>query len=247
MTINARQTVREISIENPGAVAVFESLGIDYCCGGGQPLEDACAARNVAAGEVIELLEAASRTAESRPAASWSEVPLTELVEHIVREHHEFVKRESPRLVGLLKKTIDAHGTSHPELMTVNTAFRALAAELDTHMFKEERVLFPYVESLAAADRDGRPLRRPPFLTAANPIRMMLAEHDGAGELLRSIRAATDDFVVPPGGCPTYTALYRGLEAFERDLHVHIHLENNILFPRALEIEGRMLGAGNVC
>ena len=130
-----------------------------------------------------------------------------------------------------------AHGENHPELFRINVLFRELGADLETHMTKEERVLFPYVIRMEAATKQHIPLFRPPFGTVANPVRMMMLEHDRAGELLKEIRALSSDFVPPGDGCISYQTLYTALAALEKDLHQHIHLENNILFPRAVEME----------
>ncbi len=232
MTLN-QQTIREIAVTNPAAVRVFESFGIDYCCGGGKSLEEACAQQGVPIEKVLESL-AAPQPAAAGDADQWQDATLTALIAHIVGKHHGFVRRETPRLLALLQKVQETHGASHRELQPIEEAFDALARELEVHMFKEEKILFPYVQRLEAGSAT-----RPPFGTVANPIRMMVAEHDSAGELLKRIRSASGNFVTPHDVCPTYEVLYRGLEEFERDLHRHVHLENNILFPRAVKLEGK--------
>jgi regulator of cell morphogenesis and NO signaling len=240
MTLNANLTVREIATENPAAIRVFESFGIDYCCGGRRSLEEACAAGSVALHTVLQSLAVASQTPAAEDAEKWADAALNALTAHIVEKHHGLVKRESPRLKDLLEKVRAAHGETHPELLLIQESFNAMADELRSHMFKEEQILFPYVQRLEVAMRQGGPALHAPFGTVANPIRTMMAEHDNAGELLKRIRSASRDFALPETACPTYVALYRGLEEFERDLHLHVHLENNILFPCAVELERKM-------
>lgn len=154
-----------------------------------------------------------------------------------MRKHHSFTRLEIGRLNALLEKVCQAHGENHPELFRINVLFRELGADLETHMTKEEQVLFPYVIRMEAATKQHIPLFRPPFGTVANPVRMMMVEHDRAGELLKEIRALSSDYVSPSDGCLSYQTLYTAFAELERDLHQHIHLENNILFPRAVEME----------
>ena len=237
MTLSANQTVREIAVDNPDTVRVFESLGIDYCCGGHHSLKDACAAASVPVEEVLQRLTAAEPVAGPEDMNHWREATLHAITGHIVERHHGFVRRETPRLQGLLEKVRNRHDESHPELRAIEQMFNAMTEELRAHMLKEEQILFPHMQRLEAAVREGRPAPRPPFGTVANPIAKMMAEHDNAGELLKQMRSAARGYTLPDGACPTYQALYRGLEEFEQDLHTHVHLENNILFPRAVELE----------
>ncbi len=238
MPITATKTVRDLAVELPGATRVFEKLGIDYCCGGGKSLEEACTTAKVAVDEVIRSLE---QTEAARAAAAqqrdWSTAPLNALTAHIVTKHHEYVRQELPRIQMLLGKVRAAHGANHPEIARIQESFEDLGNELISHMFKEENVLFPYVDSMQAAVDRGQPVPPPFFGTVRNPIQMMMAEHDGAGEKLKAMRQASSNYAVPADACTTYATLYRALGEFEQDLHQHIHLENNILFPRALELE----------
>ena len=243
MTLSANQTVREIAVDNPDTVRIFESLGIDYCCGGHHSLKDACALASVPVEEVLQRLAAAAPVAGSEDMSPWREATLHAITDHIVESHHGYVRRETPRLQGLIEKVRDRHDQSHPELRAIEQMFNAMSEELRTHMLKEEQILFPHMQRLEAAVREGRPAPRPPFGTVANPIAKMMAEHDNAGELLKQMRSASRGYTLPDGACPTYAALYRGLEEFEQDLHTHVHLENNILFPRAVELE-RSAGGG---
>jgi regulator of cell morphogenesis and NO signaling len=187
----------------------------------------------------LELTDA-SRPQENEP--NFQTATLEALVDHLVRKHHSFTRLEIGRLNALLEKVCLAHGENHPELFRINMLFRELGADLETHMTKEERVLFPYVIRMEAAAKQHVPLFRPPFGTVANPVRMMMLEHDRAGELLKEIRALSSDYTPPADGCFSYQTLYTALKALEKDLHQHIHLENNILFPRAVEMEAAVSG-----
>lgn len=240
MTLQSTKTVRELALEIPGATKVFEKLGIDYCCGGAKPLADACAAHSLSPEEVIEQLEREGETnfGSTTEAADFSQLTLTDLISYIVNKHHTFTKQELARLDALLNKVCSVHGENHGELLKVQALFKELAADLQPHMFKEEMVLFPYVLRLEEAVRNNQPAPPPPpFMTVRNPVRMMSLEHDNAGELLRGMREASADYLVPADACTSYRTLYQALEDFERDLHQHIHLENNILFPRAIKME----------
>jgi regulator of cell morphogenesis and NO signaling len=237
MALNANQTAREIAADNPETVRIFESPGIDDCCGGGHSLGDACAAASVPLEEVLQRLTAAPPAAGPEDTNYWREAPLHAITGHIVERYHSFVRRETPRLRGLFEKVRNRHDQSHPELRAIEQKFNAMTEELRVHMLKEEQILFPHLQRLEAAVREGRPAPRPPFGTVANPIAKMMAEHDNAGELLKQMRSAARGYTLPDRACSTYEALYLGLKEFEQDLHLHVHLENNILFPRAVELE----------
>jgi regulator of cell morphogenesis and NO signaling len=231
------ETVREIALNQPSSIRVFEQFGIDYCCGGRKPLAIACTEQDVEIGALLTAL--ANAASESRPElTNWSKASLENLAGHIVSQHHEYVKKELPRLDTLAKKVVAAHGSHHAELPDIQSALQALDQELTQHLMKEEQILFPYIAQLERALATGSARPHSCFGTVANPITMMMQEHDGAGELLAQIRQLSSNFTVPQDACPTYHAFYAGLKEFEQDLHQHIHLENNILFPRAIEMEG---------
>ncbi len=238
MTLTGTETVRELAIEMPNATRIFEKLKIDYCCGGDQPLNTACAAAGLSVEDVVRMLEEAGKRDENQEAMNFQDAELGNLMRYIVDKHHVFTREEIERLTALIEKVCNAHGHNHPELLNIQSLFSELANDLTPHMFKEERILFPYIAELERASSQGRPPMPPPFGTVKNPVRMMMMEHDTAGDILRKIREASANFNTPPDTCISYQTLYRALEAFEQDLHQHIHLENNILFPRAVEIEG---------
>jgi regulator of cell morphogenesis and NO signaling len=233
MAITVTKTVRELAVEVPNATRVFEKLGIDYCCGGDRPLEEACASAGVDMDEVLRELEQGIDTSATIATRDWNAAPLAELVDHIVGKHHTYVKAEVPRLQTLIAKVVGVHGKNHPELEQVQVAFLALANELGAHLMKEEQILFPYVKQMASGSGCGTSC----FGTVQNPIRVMMMEHDNAGEKLREMRRITSDYSIPADACTSYATLFRALVEFEQDLHQHIHLENNILFPRVVAME----------
>ena len=232
----ATQTVREIALEQPTSIRVFERLGIDYCCGGRKPLSEACEARSLEVNAVIAALEEASAGTEER-ADDFAGKSLAGLCEHIVATHHEYVRRELPRLTALAQKVVNRHGVNHPELPLIEATLAKLGEELTQHLAKEEIVLFPYITKFERAIAEGGPKPQGCFGTVSNPIAMMTKEHDDAGLLLEVLRNKSNQYTTPEGACPTYHAFFDGLREFEQDLHQHIHLENNVLFPRAIEME----------
>ena len=240
MNIDGQQTVRELALNIPAATRVFERLGIDYCCGGGKSLEQACGAANLQPQKVIDLLSAAKLAAEVRQgpeAIDWATAPLADLIHHINNTHHAYTRDEIVRLGPLFEKVCRVHGDQHPELDEIHDKFESLARELTTHMMKEEFVLFPYIERLEKALIGGEPVAPAPFGTVQNPVAMMQHEHTEAANLLRGMRSLSDGYKPPAQACTSYQTLYAALAEFERDLHQHIHLENNILFLRAITME----------
>jgi regulator of cell morphogenesis and NO signaling len=238
MSVTTEKTVRELALENPAATRVFEKLGIDYCCGGGQTLEQACQAAHVPIGQVADALLSASQAASaSAPARNWQAEPLSELLAHIQSTHHAFTRQEIARLGPLFDKVCSVHGGNHPELLRLRQVFSGLAEELTTHLMKEEMVLFPYILRMEEAVVAKEPLLPPPFGSVRNPVATMMNEHDGAGAALRSMRQIGNGYAAPSDACVSLQTLYQALAAFEADLHQHIHLENNLLFPRAVEME----------
>lgn len=236
MTIST-QTVRDIALANPASIRVFEKFGIDYCCGGRIPLEEACARKSLAVSEVAAALDKASAQTEEK-GEEWAAAPLSDLAAHIVNTHHAYVNREVPRLKELAQKVVNRHGDSKPELPIIQSKVAELGEEMAQHQAKEEMILFPHICRLEQAAKEGTAKPKSPFGTIANPIAMMTREHDSAGVLMAEIRKLSHDFAPPAGACPTFQAFYSSLHEFEQDLHQHIHLENNILFPRVIALEG---------
>lgn len=237
------KTIREIALEAPQTTRVFEEFKIDYCCGGRKPFAEACEAAGVDAQKVADKLsQALSGAVETGEMNLPERKNASELIDYIVGKHHVFAKNEIARLAPLLAKVCRKHGAQHAELFDIETAFHALAADLALHFKKEEAVLFPYIKQMEMAIAGELPFFAPPFGTVQNPVQMMMMEHDAAGDFLRQMRRFSADYTAPADACPSFRALYYGFAELEKDLHQHIHLENNVLFPQALEMEETAFG-----
>ena len=236
MTATEDMTVREIVANDFRTAEVFQRHGIDFCCRGNRSIEEACRNGGVDLERVMrEVAEITSAPGSGGPRFnSWD---LGTLVTYIVVNHHAFVRRTIPVLLTHTQKVARVHGESHPELREVARLFGLVAEEMTSHMAKEEHILFPYIAALEQASGAGHGAPPSPFGTVRNPIRMMEAEHESAGDAMARIRELTSGYAIPADACTTYRVCLQELEAFERDLHEHVHLENNILFPRALRLE----------
>jgi regulator of cell morphogenesis and NO signaling len=221
--------------ERPSRSRVFEKYGIDFCCGGKMSLAQAASEAGVDVRTLLDALRASDEE-HAQNDTNWLEVPLVDLCANIVGTHHTYLKTELPRLEGLTAKIARVHGDNHAELVEVADLFAALREELEQHMLKEERVLFPIVEQLVAAKT------RPAFHCGSvqNPISMMELEHDNAAAALERLRNLTNGYTTPQDGCNTYRATMDGLARFENDMHHHIHKENSVLFPRAVALEASL-------
>ena len=231
------QTVGQMVVERPQRSRVFDRLHIDYCCGGKRTLEEACAKRGLDLKAVIAELEAFDAEAETQPdAVRPANLTMTELADDIERTHHAYLREELPRLGDLVKKVSAVHGQAHPWLTGLTSVYAELVAELEPHMLKEEQILFPLIRELDQA------ATAPSFHcgSVGNPIRMMEMEHQNAGAALDRIREMTTDYEIPEGACNSFRAMLSGLEHLEADLHLHIHKENEILFPKAFEMEAKL-------
>ena len=228
-------SLAEIVNADPRAAIVFDQLGLDYCCRGHETLEVATRKQGLALGTVEAELQALGDTV---PGGSlddrWPD--LARLVDHIVDNHHKYVREIQPVISAWLDKLVERHGERHPELAKLRDTFAHSAADLEAHMIKEERILFPHIVAMAKRQADDPPISSP-FGSLQNPIRAMENEHLEAGDSFERMRALTNGFVPPEDGCTTYRLCFRELERFERDLHRHVHLENHVLFPRALALE----------
>lgn len=224
---------------HPQTSRTFEAARIDYCCGGGKSLEQACRDRQLNPQDILAQLHEAVGMTGDEPTEDWTRTSLAALCDHIEQTHHAYLRTELPRLTTLIAKIVNAHGAAHAELSEVQQEFAALRSELEPHMFKEEQVLFPAIRRLEQSET--QPMF--PFGTVANPIRMMEHEHDTAGNGLARIRELTGDYQTPGDACNTYRAALGGLHELELDLHQHIHKENSILFPRAIERERSLSGS----
>lgn len=230
MLITSETQVRDIAVEQPGAISLLEEFGIDYCCGGKHTLQEACARRNLNVSTVLSKL--ADRQPESSK-ANWKVARLSDLIEHIVATHHTFTRERLGLLGELAAKVERRHGTHHPEILEVNKAIAALAAETTHHFYCEENILFPYIKELETGEQPAQP---PVFASVEQPVTRMMMEHDQTGGELARLRELTNNYRPPADACTTFRALYSALKELECDLHQHIHLENNILFPRAIAL-----------
>jgi len=235
--IDTDRTLGEIVTDHPGAISVFERLGIDYCCHGARSLNEAAAAAGLDAGAVMDDVISADEKAagdivsDRRPA--YADMGPAELVDHIEGTHHAYLHAELPRLIDLTAKIAAVHGDSHPELIEVAVTVVELHDDLEPHMAKEEMILFPMIRSLAAGEGEEVPSH---CGSVGHPIARMMQEHEATGEILEKLRRLTNDYKVPDDGCGSYHAAFQGLEAVERDTHLHIHKENNVLFPAVLRL-----------
>lgn len=240
--VDGKMAIRDLVGRYPQTRPVFEEHGIDYCCGGGRRLADVASEHGLELARLMDALKNALNVAPEEAKAidkDWYAAPLGELVRHIVETHHGYMKTALPRLRSLVPTVLKAHGAHHGDtLRQVKDLFTTLDTELSRHLMKEEQVLFPYIVALETHVREGSPKPRAPFGSARNPIRQMEHEHQSAGEVLAKLREVTCDYALPADACLTFIAMYEELQRMEADLHQHIHLENNILFPRAVELEG---------
>lgn len=236
------KTVREIALESPLSTRVFEELKIDYCCHGDTPFDEACQRAGANPDSVLELIDGVLDASTGNDEESFSAMPVTELVDHILKKHHIYARDEMENLTPLMAKVASRHGEHYQYLLELKDLFQEVCDDLEPHMRKEEMVLFPYIQKLDHCHSHKLSLAYPPFGTVQHPIDMMTIEHEEVGELLSKMRAVTNDYSLPDGACPSFTGLYHRLVEFERDLHQHIHLENNLLFPRAAELERQAFG-----
>ena len=230
--ITPETTIGNLVAARPLLARVFETLGIDYCCGGKQTLAAACARLGLEVGTTITLIETTGAAFAAGPAeVDAAAMGLGQLADHIEATHHAYLKAELPRLVEMADRVAAKHGWRDGRLPEVAAAVNTLATEMLDHMRKEEKILFPLVREIEAGAADGFPCG-----SIANPIRQMEAEHESAGNLTAKLRLLTDSFTPNADACNTHRALLGGLEEFEADLHRHVHKENNVLFPRALAL-----------
>lgn len=235
MTIDIHRPIGELTCAYPALSRVFERLGIDYCCQGKRSLSEACALRGLDLGAVVEQLERVQEGPEGQKAAPVHDV--IALTDYIERTHHAFTRTELARLAPLAAKVSRVHGAKRPELVSVERVLAALTQDLELHMIKEEQILFPHIRRLAL----DLPLTSP-FARLAGPLNVMNAEHEQVGMLLEELSALTSDYSAPADACASYRALFDSLAALQDDIHQHVHLENNLLFPQAERLEARIRG-----
>jgi regulator of cell morphogenesis and NO signaling len=236
MTATPESTIREIVASDYRTAAIFQRYGLDFCCNGCRTVAQGCHDAGADAGTLLRELDAVLTTpAAGVPRyASWD---ARTLIAYIVDNHHRFVRDAIPALLQHTAKIAAVHGERHPELVHIAGLVARVAAEMIDHMAKEEQILFPFIAVLEEAADNGEPRPRPPFGTVANPIRMMESEHQFVGDAMAEIRHLTGNYTAPADACATYRVCFDELDAFERDLHDHVHLENNVLFPKATALE----------
>lgn len=230
--IKREKTIGEIAASDLRKAKIFMKYGIDFCCGGKKSLKEACDEIGV---DYYKLNEELKRSNKGDPELDFNSMPLYELTQYIVNKHHQYIKQNQDILVELTEKVKERHSDKHPELKEVYHSFMSLINELHKHLMKEENILFPYIESLSS----GKSVSTP-FGTLENPIRVMFYEHDVAGDLIKKIREHSNQYQIPEDACGSYSTLYQLLKEFDEDLMLHIHLENNILFPRSIELENQL-------
>jgi regulator of cell morphogenesis and NO signaling len=242
MNITPETRIADIATQNPATIRVFQQFGIDFCCGGKRPLAEACAEKQITFGELTSALASAETTNAAATGIPGADAKLGELIRFIVGHYHAELRTELPRLTQMAAKVLDAHGAKHPEVFPeLVRVFAGLKAELDSHMMKEEQILFPYVERLEALAATGETLPASPFGSIQAPIGMMEHEHDDAARALARLRQITGAYTPPADACNTFRGLYYGLAELEKALHEHIHLENNVVFPRATRLEEELV------
>ncbi|MCC6548974.1 MAG: iron-sulfur cluster repair di-iron protein [Ignavibacteriaceae bacterium] len=240
--LDTNKTIGQIVKDDFRAAEVFKKFGIDFCCGGKITIDEACASNSINKEELMSLLETNLSKAAGSNAQNFKDWEPDFLTNYIINVHHKYVNDNLTLLYEFTQKIAYVHGQRHPELLKVAENYAAVAQELSNHMMKEERILFPYIIQLYSAYKKQEPATESPFGSIRNPIKMMEMEHENAGGLLKEMREITSDYTLPYDACNTYTVTFKKLDEFENDLHQHIHLENNILFPRAIEIEDEMQG-----
>jgi regulator of cell morphogenesis and NO signaling len=236
LPITTTKTVGETVAANYRTAAVFKQFGIDFCCGGKRSIEQVCEQKGIDAALLQQALEQA-QTAAGRSEMNYDAWNLSFLADYIVNKHHVYVQERLPQLVEYADKVARVHGEKFPPNLEVAALVNTLRDELMGHMLKEERILFPYIKVMEQAKQNGLPKPAPHFGTAAGPVNVMEAEHEVAGEIMKRIREITNDYTLPEEACNTWRVLWSLLPEFEEDLHQHVHLENNILFPKTLQME----------
>lgn len=237
-TAEEDETVGQIAARDLRKAEVFKKYGIDFCCGGKKSIAEVCKEKGLDLIQVQRELAQAGNITSLRPLA-FNEWNLDFLIDYIVNTHHAYVKKSLPDIKTYAMKVAKVHGEWHPELMTILQLVTEIDEELSHHLLKEENVLFPYIKSLLDA-KMGKPLQQAHFGDIRNPIAMMETEHDMAGRLLEEIRELSNQYAIPEDACASYSLLFKMLQEFESDLHVHVHLENNILFPKAIALESEL-------
>lgn len=241
MNIDPEKTVGQLVLDYPEAAEVFERYGIDFCCNGTRTLTEACMEQQLEPGALLTALAEHRPVKEDAGAPAFQSWPLDLLADYIEKKHHRYVAENLPLITRYLEKIVSVHGSSHPELSQVNTLFRESAGELTRHMKKEELILFPFIRKLVKLKTAGQSIDASAAGAMEQPVRMMMHDHSAEGERFRKIATLTHQYTPPQDGCATYQSALSKLKEFEKDLHQHIHLENNLLFPGAIAMEKELV------
>lgn len=233
------KSIGEFVADDFRTAAIFNKYGIDFCCKGHKSIDEVCQAKGLDVNTIIEEIETISNSSNG-DGINFKSWPLDLLIDYIEKTHHRYVEDKIPVLLQFLNKLSKVHGDRHPELLQINQLFTESAGDLTQHMKKEELILFPFIKKMVKNSINQEPFVMPPFGTVDNPIAMMHHEHDTEGERFRKIQELTNNYTPPQDACNTYKVTFAMLEEFEQDLHKHIHLENNILFPAAQELERKL-------
>ncbi|HRY99638.1 MAG TPA: iron-sulfur cluster repair di-iron protein, partial [Bacteroidales bacterium] len=233
----ADESLGQIVARDMRSISVFKRYDLDYCCGGKKSLRQACAEKNIDPEEVLTALERSVDQPHPSRALPYEEWSLSFLADFIENTHHQYVLKALPDLVTYAQRVAMAHGEHHPELDQVKALVMASEAELRSHMAKEEQILFPYIRNMERLVKEGNGAPAGGNAWVAQPIRMMEMEHETVGSNFAQIRQLTGDLALPEDACTTYRLFFELIDTFEDDLHVHIHLENNLLFPKAISME----------
>ena len=239
MNITIRKTVGNMVAEDYRAAAVFESFGIDFCCQGNKTIDEVCESKGIYKSLLLIDLETALRTQENK-STDYNSWPINLLADYIEKRHHKYIEEKTPTLKQYLEKICTVHGHKHSELFQIKNLFYQSAGELAAHMKKEELMLFPFIRKMMHAKEKNIGIKNAHFGSVQNPIQMMMHEHDTEGENFRKINVLSGNYNAPADACNTYKVTFALLKEFEADLHLHIHLENNILFPKSVELEKQL-------
>lgn len=234
------QIIGELVARDYRTASVFKKYSIDFCCQGNRTIEEACEKKNIDTKKVLEDL-VAMMEAKSESTTDYQSWPLDLLADYIEKKHHRYVQEKTLEIQPYLDKICKVHGERHPELLEIKEEFNASAGELAAHMKKEELILFPFIRKMTKAKLENTKVDAAHFGTVKNPIQMMMNEHTVEGNRFRKIEELSNNYTPPLDACNTYRVSFALLKEFEQDLHLHIHLENNILFPRAIEIEKELI------
>ena len=235
MVLDTKKTIGTIVADDFRTAAIFAELGIDFCCKGNRTIEEVCTKKGIDPEIIFEKIDKIST--QPNNAIDFNTWELDLLSDYIEKKHHRYVEDKIPHLLSFLSKLEQVHGPQHPELYEIKNLFKKSADELTQHMKKEELILFPFIKKMVEANRNNTPINNPGFGSVANPIAMMKEEHENEGERFEKIMQLSNNYTPPADACNTYKVTYQMLQEFEQDLHTHIHLENNILFPKAIKLQ----------